>query len=49
MLLQLNIAKMKGDGFMNKHEIDMLIAQLLIKLLNREQKERMYLKMNNKV
>ena len=29
----------------NTYEIDMLIAQLLTKLLNRNQKEQMYLKM----
>ncbi len=34
---------------MNTYEIDMLIAQLLTKLLNRKQKEQMYLNMNNKL
>lgn len=34
---------------MNTYEIDMLIAQLLTKLLNRKQKEQMYLNMNTKL
>ena len=33
---------------MNAHEIDMLIAKLLTKLLTRNQKEQLYLKMLKK-
>ena len=35
-------------NIINTHEVDMLIAQLLTKLLTRNQKEQMYLKMIKK-